>query len=641
MKIRAATGVLWVLGAIAFPAAVLAHGGEDHSADTAKPRATAQPSGAVRDAAPPVRQAERTVTTDVGQFLVRIRQFPSDPRVGETVRFEARIVERIEGGFGGASGEYPVSDARVTASIASADEHIEAADIEATAGDEPGMYRFSHALSQVGHFKLAVSARTSDGRMVGADFPISAGAAPMNVRFWFGLLIVAAVAAAAYPAALRIAQGQGLDVSARTAATIAVGLLGALGWGVTILAEPLHERRTFGDMPPESGLSAMGDHALGGSGAILTISKESQLLFGIRTEKAAERSIVAGLRVTGVVRVRPEAQAVVSPPVSGRITLGARTALGAAVRRGEQIGVVEQVLGAAEHAALEGQQLDLRARILEQRGQANEQRAAAEQARARLNLAKREVDRVAALVEAGAASRKRFDEAQTAVQIATQELAGAEARAKAAAEQADLAESAISRIAPVRSFALQSPVSGLVADVRVASGQQVEAGVELLRVVDLSTVLVEARVFEQDLDAVRALRAATFTRPGYPDVVYRIGEGGAGRLVSIGATVDAETRAVPVVFEIVNPGNQLRDGMFVDLTIDTTGERSLLAVPKRAIVTDQGQSFVFVLLGGETFERRVVTLGAEGQDVVEVTSGLAAGDRVVVEGIYQLRSTQP
>jgi multidrug efflux pump subunit AcrA (membrane-fusion protein) len=124
--------------------------------------------------------------------------------------------------------------------------------------------------------------------------------------------------------------------------------------------------------------------------------------------------------------------------------------------------------------------------------------------------------------------------------------------------------------------------------------------------------------------------------------VYNIGTAdGDGRLVSIGQTVNAESRAIPVIYEVKNPLNRLRDGNFVEITIDTSGEAQVLAVPKSAVVREQGETFVYVLTGGETFERRTVALGAEGADFYEVKSGLKEEDRVVVEGVYQLRTTQP
>jgi len=98
---------------------------------------------------------------------------------------------------------------------------------------------------------------------------------------------------------------------------------------------------------------------------------------------------------------------------------------------------------------------------------------------------------------------------------------------------------------------------------------------------------------------------------------------------------------VPVIYEVKNPFNRLRDGNFIEITIDTSGNRQVLAVPKSAVVREQGEAFVFVFDGGETFERRPVALGAEGADFYEIVSGLEEGERVVIEGVYQLRTTQP
>jgi cobalt-zinc-cadmium efflux system membrane fusion protein len=155
-------------------------------------------------------------------------------------------------------------------------------------------------------------------------------------------------------------------------------------------------------------------------------------------------------------------------------------------------------------------------------------------------------------------------------------------------------------------------------------------------------VLLEAQVFERDLPAIRESTRASFTSAAINNEVYTIGTpDGDGRLVSVGQTVNEQTRTVPVIYEVKNPLNRLKDGNFVEITIDTSGDREVLAVPKSAVINEQGQTFVFVFDGGESFERRAVALGAEGADYFEVSSGLKEGERVVVEGIYQLRSAQP
>jgi RND family efflux transporter MFP subunit len=616
------------------PAMVLADGGDDHSHDSATPKATA--SSGTSTTGTPGRRAERTVTTDGGQFRVGLWHSPIDPRVGEQVLVEVTVVERVEGGFGGPTGDVPIVGATVTLTPTLLSGAAAGKPVSVTASSESGNYSTTMRFDDRGDARLGVDVRTPDGRTIAADFPLTIVAAPVNSLFWYGLLAVLLGAAATVPAFRIIGRRDQALLRGSIRPIAASAALFLAGVVAVSLLVPMREQREPG------GSVAAGPVSPIEAGSILSVSipKQSQLLFGIRTVEAGERPVVAGIKAPGVVQSRPEAKGVVSPPVSGRLTLAGGIRVGASVGRGQSIGSIEQVLGASDQAQLEGQRVELRSRALEQRALATAQRSAASQARARLTVAERELTRAKALVEIGAAPKKRLDEAEAAVRIAELEVATAEAGARAADAQAVVAEKSIGSTGSSRTFPLTSPVGGIVTEVLATSGQQVDAGAELVRIVDLSSVYVEARVFEGHLEAIRGLSAATFTVSGQPDVVYRIGDGN-GRLVSIGSIVDPATRTLPVVFEVPNPGNQLRDGQFIDVTIDTTDAIPALAIPRLAVVSDQGQTYVYVHTGGESFERRPITIGGEGQEYVAVTSGLKAGDAVVVEGLYQLRATKP
>ena len=598
-----------------------------------------------------VRTAERNVQTPAGQFRVRLRQSPADPRAGEEAQFVVDFSEQVEGGFGG-SDPQPVEGANVTARVTTAAGQAVADKIAAHA-EGAGSYGVHYEFAAAGDYKLILDVRTAtgDNRQFAADFPVTVVSAPLNWAFWLGLAALTIISLGAVGGYYysRNRDGATRRVAARKTAPVALAAVAFFALGVIALAyfEPPRQQRAIA-APPAAGTEtatmgggAAGDPALGGSGAIITIPKESQLLFTIRTEPVVEREIVSGLKTTGAVRARPNARALITPPVSGRVTLNGNITIGAAVGRGQQIGVVEQVLGAPEQAELEGKRIELRTAALEQQARRAEQQALAQQARTRLTQAKREFQRATNLLEVGAAPKKRVEEAQTAVRLAEQEVASAEQQARVAEQQATLAQQSVARINPVRTFPLLAPVTGLVSNLTVTSGQQVEAGTELMSVIDLTTVFLEAQVFEANLSAVRDSGRATYTAPALNGEVYRIGEGGDGRLVSIGQSVDPQTRTVPVLYEVPNPLNRLREGMFVEITVDTSGRAKVLTVPKQSIISEQGRTFAFVFRGGETYERRAVVLGAEGQDYYEVRSGLQAGERVVTEGIYQLRSTQP
>ena len=622
--------------------AVNAHEGEEDAGK--KAAGPAKPGTAVS-----IRTADRNVQTPQGHFLVHLRQSPADPRAGEEVQMAAGVSEQVEGGFGG--GPQPIEAAKVTARITTAAGQPVTGGL-ATHAEGPGSYGVHYVFRNGGEYKVVFDVVTGDNRQFSADFPVSVVSAPVNWIFWLGLAVITLLSVGAvfgYYGSWR-REKVPTRVAARRTLPVAVGAVAF--FVITTIAlfyfQPPREKRVVAALPPAgtetqtaSEATNAGDPSLGGSGAVITISKESQSLFGIRTAVIEQRQIVSGLKVTGVVKAKPNAKSIVSPPVSGRVFFNSDLTVGSVVGRGQRVATLEQVIGAPEQANLEAQRTSLRTAALEQQGKQAEQLAQAQQARSRLAQAERELRRASNLVEMGAAPRKRVEEAQTAVNIAKQEVAAAEAQARVAGQQTQLATAAVKRVEPVRTFPLVAPVTGVVNEMKATTGQQVEAGAELLNIVNLSTVFLEAKVFEKDLPIVRDSRRASYTASGIPGEAYRIGEGGDGRLVTIGQTVDPETRTVSVIYEIPNPLNRLRDGMFVEITVDTTGGQSVLSVPKAAVVTEQGKTFVYVFKGGEQFEKRVVVIGSEGQDFYEVKQGLKEGERVVVDGIYQLRSTQP
>ncbi len=637
---------------------ISAHEGEDHSKD--KPQTT---SATTEKSAVTIARAERNVQTDGGQFNVRLERVPADVRNGETAQFALRIAEKVEGGFGGGE-PLPLEDANVSADITTADGQSVVSNLPLKI--ENGFYRGSHNFSNDGNFKIVFNAITSDKRKISVDFPLSVVNAPINWTFWlilavFGLLLIGAVGAVIY--ATRSYNGNaGLRAKKIVPVAVAALLIFVLGTFALAFFAPPRQTRNLAEMPKLGTNSTAPNTEVANSlSTSLTVPKESQLLFGIKTEQVETRTITAGLKTTGIVKARPDAKAVVVPPVAGKIILRQGLTLGSVVGRGEKIGYVEQILDVSGQTGLESQRLEVEAQqreievkrmeiknsVLQLQSQQVAQRSNAEQAKTRLAQAQRELRRAENLVEVGAVPKKRFEEANTAVKVAEQEVAAIEKQIVLLDNQIEQVKSGEKIFTtprvnqPRRTFPLTAPVTGTISEIKASSGQQVEAGTELLSIVNLTTILIEAQVFERDLPVVRESTRASFTNSALNNEVYTIGTSdGDGRLVSIGQTVNPETRTVPVIYEMKNPLNRLRDGMFVEITIDTSGNRQLLAVPKQAVVNDQGQTFVFVFDGGENFEKRAIVLGAEGADYYEVSSGLKEGERIVTEGVYQLRSTQ-
>jgi RND family efflux transporter MFP subunit len=514
----------------------------------------------------------------------------------------------------------PVENARVTGQFLHIDGKPVSPPIEAHTEKEPGVYGVHYTFDDDGDYKLVFAAVTEDGVQVRADFPIPVSAAPINYRVFIldGLFLLLGLGF------LRFSH-VGAQKRFRNSRAALQRLAPQAAVTATLVAASILTIHYF--MPTTQARAET--EGLGITGATDTseviIPKESQILFGIRTMEVQPAKIISGVTANGLVRVRPQFKAEVVPPVSGRTRWRSRrVTVGDFVRAGETIAVVEQILSAPEVASLEATRTDLKTK-------GKQLQSEAIQAKQRLDLAKIELERSRRLYEVGAAPLKRMQDAELAVKLAEEQYAAAQ-------KQAEITEVGEQRVNPVRTFPLQAPISGIITQVNFTPGQQVEAGASLFTIMDLSRVWIEAKIYEKDLAVVTNAKRATFKVAAFPNEVFTIENNDKGKLLTVSPVVDPQTRTLSVIYEVTNPGGQLRDGMFAEITIDTTGDREVLAVPKEAVVDDQGKKIVYVFVGGERFEKRTVTLGAQGQTMIEMTSGLKPGERVVTRGIYQLRS---
>jgi RND family efflux transporter MFP subunit len=185
--------------------------------------------------------------------------------------------------------------------------------------------------------------------------------------------------------------------------------------------------------------------------------------------------------------------------------------------------------------------------------------------------------------------------------------------------------------------AVVAPISGEIVRVHHVLGEQVEGQGALFRLQDLSRVWIAAHVSEFDLAAIGPAPGALLRIASHPEQSFDVLGDLDGRVVHVGKIVDPETRSVVLRYEAANPDGLLRAGMFADVLIETDQAALAVAVPKQAIVMDNGIPVAFVLLHGEAFQKRVLELGIQDGDFVEVRSGIREGERVVTKGAYLVR----
>jgi multidrug efflux pump subunit AcrA (membrane-fusion protein)/rubrerythrin len=201
----------------------------------------------------------------------------------------------------------------------------------------------------------------------------------------------------------------------------------------------------------------------------------------------------------------------------------------------------------------------------------------------------------------------------------------------------DVPDSAIASLAqsgtPLKTMPVYAPISGFVIEKNVVQGQMVDAGMKLYRIADLAVVWVIAEIYEQDLPFVQLGQEAVVKAASLPDREFR------GRVTYVYPTVDEKTRTARVRLEFENPGYFLKPGMFVSAEIQADLPGPALLVPDAAVLRSGARNTVFVALAEGRFEPREVTLGVEAEDsLIQVLSGLQAGDRIVTSGQFLLDS---
>jgi Cu(I)/Ag(I) efflux system membrane fusion protein len=183
-----------------------------------------------------------------------------------------------------------------------------------------------------------------------------------------------------------------------------------------------------------------------------------------------------------------------------------------------------------------------------------------------------------------------------------------------------------------RSLTVYAPASGAVVERKAFPGVRVTPDTDLYTLADLSTIWVEANVFESDLPNVRTGTTAEVTLPG--------GEVRAGRVAYVNPFVDEASRTAKVRVEIPNGNLALKPGMFVSVSLPTAGGPRLV-VPRDAVIDTGARKLVLVDQGDGSFALREIRTGEQGTDVYTVLSGLTAGERVARNAQFLVDSETP
>jgi membrane fusion protein, heavy metal efflux system len=330
----------------------------------------------------------------------------------------------------------------------------------------------------------------------------------------------------------------------------------------------------------------------------------------LRTARVEERRLGVPLLLTGEVQFDARHVTHVSTQTEG-ILRAVHVALGDRVQRGEPLVEVDLVeLGEAQAAALES--------------------------RALLELARRNFDRLASLRQEGIVAEKDYFAARQeceASQIRADAAAGKLIRLGMAPEEAQAlrAENATGRLV------VRAPAAGTVLEMHAVLGEVARADAPLLTIGDYAAVWVWADLYERDVAQVAQAQSAgplpvRVTVSAYPDTSF------AGRVDFVSPALETASRTVKLRIAVANPRGQLLAGMFARVEVLLPEAGTALAVPEAAVLEDEGRAFVFVHHHERYYVRRPVRLGRTADGWVEVSGPLAAGQIVVADGAFLLKS---
>ncbi|UOQ50738.1 efflux RND transporter periplasmic adaptor subunit [Hymenobacter cellulosivorans] len=356
-------------------------------------------------------------------------------------------------------------------------------------------------------------------------------------------------------------------------------------------------------LPPPAQLWAHGgeDHgntaAAPGSVALtdaVALPKESQFLFGIRTELARYSATYSRLTLYGTVAAASGGEGRIVVPQTGRIvSLAAR--VGQLVQAGQPLAVIDQTLDATQQIGLSTEQANAQAELR--------------------------------------AAQQDYNRLQTIADIAARkDVVAAELRLRQARQNAAI----LNGQARTRRVTITSPISGTIDVFSLAVGQQVTQGDELFRVLNPGKLRVEAQVFAQDLAGIT------------PGAEFRVeglqGQSGSApaRLIVLSNVVNPVNQARQLILELDAAGSNLfRAGQAVNVQVLGAGSSAekQLVVPTTALTDLNGKPVVFVHTAPETFKIHYVQPGAaNGEQTVLLGGDINENDRVVSVGTYQLKS---
>jgi membrane fusion protein (multidrug efflux system) len=181
---------------------------------------------------------------------------------------------------------------------------------------------------------------------------------------------------------------------------------------------------------------------------------------------------------------------------------------------------------------------------------------------------------------------------------------------------------------------VRAPLKGAVKTKFVQLGEYVRKGDPIAEILDLSRIKVELNIPEREIIGLR--EGMEVDVESYAVKEIRL----TGKITRIGLEADARNRSFPVEVTVNNSNNDLRPGMLARVTIRKASQDNQVVIQRNAIIERDNGRVVFLEDSGRA-QQRLISTGISRSDRVQVVSGLAFGDRLIVEGHTKLTDGEP
>jgi RND family efflux transporter MFP subunit len=362
---------------------------------------------------------------------------------------------------------------------------------------------------------------------------------------------------------------------------------------------------TVADKPPPAEEEA--------AAANITFLKESQWKIPFGTAWAQERPLAKEMELAAIIEPAATDQLTLGAPTGGRFFHNPKLAVaeGLRIKKGDVLGSIAPTVAGDDFSRLQ---------------------SAVEEARLAKEQTEREIERVEPLVKQNLLPERRLVELRNDLESHTARLKSAGGR--------------LGRVvAPggEGGLTIKSTLEGVVSQVLVPNGEPVEAGAPLVRIGGTDHLWIRARFVAKPASTLLDAKPTAVRLPSGEQIDL---EKSGARFLSSLPVVDPASRVATWIVDVAPPGRDataseksppnLRPGSSVVLSVRFGEPKTLLAVPREAVVEINTRPYVFVQTDGEHFEKRPVTLGQADGPWVHIASGVAKGERIVTKGGFDI-----